>query len=80
MASGMVWTGAEIVPHTGFRTLGRPARSESQYNYAIPAAYFTAVSFVRKSTKNMKMFRDVLCDLQSLELRRRLWELVGVYH
>jgi len=76
-ASGMVWTGAEIVdPH---RVSSPGPSSESLYNYAMAAAYFTAASFVRKSTKNMIVFGDILCNLLSLHLRRRLWKLVGVY-
>ena len=73
----MVWTGAEVVdPH---RVSSPGPSSESLYNYAMAAAYFTAVEFVRKSTKNMKVFRDILYNLLSLHLRRRLWELVGAY-
>ena len=35
-APGTVWTGAEILAHTGIRSLDRPARSESVYRLSYP--------------------------------------------
>jgi hypothetical protein len=45
--TGSVWTGAENLAHTGFRSLDRPAGSESLYRLIYPgcAVLFMAHSF-----------------------------------
>jgi hypothetical protein len=35
-ATGLVWTGAENLPHTGIRSPDRPARSQSLYRLGYP--------------------------------------------
>ena len=45
-ASGPVWMGSENLAHTVFRTLDRPARSESLYRPRYPGRPYKSTLFI----------------------------------
>jgi hypothetical protein len=77
-APGPVWTGAENLAPTGFRSPDRAVRSQSLYRLSYPAHWYRSTSKKYKSVVS-SIFLSTVCCITDCLLYKPLWLFLPCY-